>query len=457
MGVVGSLPEEVDVVVIGGGAGGYTAAIRAAEAGKSVALVESDKLGGSCLNYTCIPTITMVNISKKFDEIKNMSELGITAEPKLDYKKALQHRMNVSSKLSNGVGYLLKMNGVEVFNAEATFLSSNSVQISSGVTLEFKKAIIASGTKLKDHDVIKVDGTKIIDNRQALELDHVPDSVTVVDNGYAAVEFSSIFKKFGSKEVYVISEKGLFSFVDQELIDMVRSNLKSLGIEVYENDKIQSYEDGKIKLASGKEVSSDLIVVAPERIPSTDSLSLSNTKVQLDDKGFIKVDKSLQTTDPNIYASGDVIGQPMSATKALRTGVIAGESASGIKSELDYVAMPEAIFSDPPIGYVGKLSGDGIKTVKFPLTASGRAIAENKTTGFVKIAYDEDGIVKGVSIIGEGADTMISEATLAIEMGASLEDIADTIHPHPTYSEGLEEAAEGGLGRPIDFFLNKKQ
>ncbi|ASI13861.1 2-oxoacid dehydrogenase multienzyme complex, dihydrolipoamide dehydrogenase (E3) component [Candidatus Mancarchaeum acidiphilum] len=452
MGVVGSLPEEVDVVVIGGGAGGYTAAIRAAELGKSVALVEADKLGGSCLNYTCIPAATMINIADKFQYAKGNKDLGITGSPQIDFKKAHEYRMGVSKKLSSGVESLCKMHGIEVFNAMGSFLSSNSLQLSDGVTLNFKKAIIATGTKLEQPEKLKVDGVKVLDHKSVLSLDYIPKSVAIVNDDYAAIEFSSMFAKLGSK-VYVISEKGIFSRIDQELIAVPKKKLADMGVEVYEKDPIKSYSDGKITLESGKEITADIIALSPERVPYTEGLGLDNTKVQLNEKGYIKVDSHLQTTDPNIYASGDIVGQPMSATKALRQGVIAGESASGLNSEFDNVVVPETILSDPEIAVVGKLSGDGIKTIKFPFSASGRAIADDATEGFTKIAYDENGVVKGVGIVGQNADVVIGEATLAIEMSAMLEDIADTIHPHPTMSEGLEEAAEGALGRPIDFYV----
>ena len=456
MGVVGSLPEEIDVVVIGGGPAGYPAAIRAAELGKSVAIVEADKLGGACLNYTCIPTSVMTNIADKFYEAGKLDAFGISSSPTIDFKKAHEFRMNVSKKLSQGVETLLKAHGVEIFNGTGAFLSSNSLQVSDGTTLEFKKAIITTGTSFEFKKGLEPDGKTILDHKQGLMMDYIPKSVTIVNDYFAAVEFSRIFAELGSK-VSVILENGVMSFIDPDIVEVVKDKLvNKFGVSFYEKDKIKEVNGTSITLESGKKVESDVIIVSPKRVPSTDSLDISNTKIQLDEKGAIKVDSHLQTTDPNIYAAGDVVGAPMSATKALRQGVIAGESASGMNSEFDNIVVPEAVLTDPKIGIVGTLSGEGIKTIKFPFTASGRGISDDKTEGFVKIAYDENNVVKGVGIVSDNADEMISEAALAIEMSATLEDIADTIHPHPTLSEAIEEAAAGALGRAIDFLPPKQ-
>jgi dihydrolipoamide dehydrogenase len=208
-------------------------------------------------------------------------------------------------------------------------------------------------------------------------------------------------------------------------------------------------------LADGKEVEAELLVVAVGLKPFTGGLGLENTKVELDGKGFIKVDASLRTSDPDIFAVGDVIGEPMLAHKAIRQGVVAGEAASGTRSEFTNQVIPAVIFSDPEIAIAGRMDGDGVQVKKFPLSALGRAIALDATDGFAKIAYDGRGIVVGIEIVSDEANAMISEAALAIEMGATLEDIADTIHPHPTYSESVQEAAEAALGRGIHFFYGK--
>lgn len=453
--VMGSLPEEVDLAVIGGGVGGYVSAIRASQLGLSVALVEKEKLGGHCLNYACIPSKTLIHVSDLFYKAQHSQEFGIDGKLTIDSKKMYDWRMGVSKKLEDGVSFLCKSNGIEVIKGEATFLSSKELQLTNGTSIEFKKAIIATGsepTSLKGFEF----GGNVVDYKKALSLDTLPESMVIIGAGYVAVEVATLYAKLGVK-VHVVARSDVLSHFDPDATELVKKKMQALGIEIHKGSSPVSHSGASVVLSSGETINGELIVVAVGLAPYTFGLGLNNTKVETDERGFITVDNSLKTTDPNILAIGDVVGEPMLAHKAIRQGVVAAEVAAGMNSGFDNIVIPAVIFSDPEIAIAGTNSGDGIKSIKFPLSAVGRAIALNSTNGFVKIAYDEENIVKGVEIVSDEANSMIGEAALAIEMGATLEDIADTIHPHPTYSEAIQEAAEAALGRPIHFFYGKKQ
>ncbi len=454
--VMGELHSRVDLAVIGGGVGGYVAAIRAAQLGLNVALVEKDKLGGHCLNYACIPSKTMIHISNILYQAKNSEKFGIkVGDISIDPKKMLDWRVGVSKKLEEGVGFLCKSYNIDVFKGAANFTSANTLTLTDGVILEFKKAIIATGSEpipLKDFEF----GGNVIDYKSALLMDRIPKTIAIIGAGYVSVEIGMMFAKLGSK-VTIIARTDVLSKFDPDAVRILKGTMTKLGMDVLAGVSPQSHDATSVKLSDGKVIDAEIIIVAIGLKPFTQNLGLENTKVKLDSKGFIEVDEQMRTGDENILAIGDVVGEPMLAHKAIRQGGIAGEVAAGQNSAFENKVIPAVIFTDPEIAIAGDIEEkDGIKVVKFPLTALGRAIALDASAGFVKIAYDQNNIIKGVEIVSQEASSMISEAVLAIEMGATLEDIADIIHPHPTYSEALQEAAEAGLGRPIHFFYGKK-
>ena len=453
--VMGELPENVDIAVVGGGVGGYVAAIRAAELGMSVALVEKEKLGGHCLNYACIPSKTLIHISNILEEIKDSEKFGIRAgNVTVDAKKMYDWRMSVSKKLEDGVAFLCKAHKIDVFKAAATFMDSNTLQLTDGVTLSFKKAIIATGStpiELKGFEF----NDHIIDYKKALMLDYIPESMAIIGAGYVAVEIGTLYAKLGTK-VDIVARSDVLSRFDRDAISLVKKRMTSLGIEVHSNASPVSYSDKKITLEDGSTIDADIVVVAIGLRPYTDNLGIEKTSAKLNEKGFVVVDKRLATDDKNIFAVGDVIGEPMLAHKAIRQGVIAAEAAYGMPTEYDNIVVPSVIFSDPEIAMAGSIvEREGITVTKFPLSALGRGIALDKTNGFVKIASNHDGLIEGIEIVAPDANAMIAEAALAIEMGAYLDDIANTIHPHPTFSEAVQEAAEAALGRPVHFFYGK--
>lgn len=453
--VMGSLPEDVDLAVIGGGVGGYVSAIRAAELGLNVTLVEKEKMGGHCLNYACIPSKMLIHIANLFYDAQHSQKMGITASGvQLDAKKMYEWRMGVSKKLEDGVNFLCKANGIEVVKGTATFLNSNTIQLTNGTSLDFKKAIIATGSVPMQLDGFEF-GSGVIGYKEALMLDAIPKSMVILGAGYVSVEIGTLYAKLGT-DVHIVARSDVLSHFDREAVAAVKKRMLELGVKIHTGAEPVSHVANTVKLSSGEEINAEIIVVAVGLTPYTDGLGLENTQVQLDGKGFIKVDSSLTTTDGNILAVGDVIGEPLLAHKAIRQGAVAAEVAAGMRSGFDNLVVPAVIFSDPEVAIAGKIDGEGLTVTKFPMTAIGRAVALDKTAGFVKIAYDKESVVKGIEIVGEDANAMIGEAALAIEMGATLEDIADTIHPHPTFSEAVQEAAEAALGRPVHFFYGKK-
>lgn len=452
--VMGSLPEEVDLAVVGGGVGGYFAAIRAAQLGLSVAIVEKEKMGGHCPNYACIPSKALIRIADMFHDIQHSEKFGIHVDSiRLDANEMYNWRMQVSKKLEQGIEFLCKSNGVEMIKAEATFTSSTSLTLGGDNALEFKKAVIATGS---DATVMKgfEFGGNMLDYEHALMLNKLPKSMVIIGAGYVAVEIGALYAKLGV-DVHIIARSDVLSKFDRDAVEIVKKKLADLGVKVHTGVTPVSHDANSVKLSSGESLDAEVIVVAVGLSPYTQNLGLENTKVQLDEKGFVKVNSQMKTTDPNILAVGDVIGEPLLAHKAMRQGIVAAEVAAGQNSGFDNLVIPAVIFSDPEIAIAGRLEGDDIKVTKFPLSALGRAIALDTTNGFVKIAYDSSNVVKGVEVVSDSASEMIAEAVTAMEMGATLEDIADSIHPHPTYSEAIQEAAEAALGRSIHFFYGK--
>jgi dihydrolipoamide dehydrogenase len=456
--VMGEVPEEVDIAVVGGGVGGYTAAIRAAELGKSVVLIEKEKLGGHCLNYACIPSKTLIHISNIFYDSTHSQKFGINAQNvTIDAKKMLEWRVGASEKLEKGVAFLCKQNKIDVLKGAGTFIEKNRLQVTDGTEVIFKKAILATGSVPTRLDSMPFDGKKVLDYKQALLMDYIPEEMAIVGAGYVAVEISMLYAKLGSK-VHVIARSDVLSKFDRDAVSIVKKHMQMLGINIHLGANPKNYDGSILELDNGEKIKTDVVVVAVGLSPYTEGLGLENAGVETYGKGFIKVDEKLRTSNPDIYAIGDVIGEPMLAHKSMRQGVVSAESAAGLGSSYDNIVVPAVIFSDPEIAIAGSVDPqDGITVKKFPLSALGRAIALDETDGFAKVAYDSNNIITGVEIVSPDANVVITEAALAIEMGATLEDVADTIHPHPTYSESMKEVTEAALGRAIHFFYGNSQ
>jgi dihydrolipoamide dehydrogenase len=453
-----------EVVVIGAGPGGYVAAIRLAQLGKKVVLVDDDKLGGICLNYGCIPSKAMISASGLFNKIKQSSKIGIkTGKVTIDFSKMQEWKDGIVSKLNKGTEFLCKKNNVTIVKGTAVFENSNRLKISNGKNssyIDFKKAIIATGSKPVELSNFKFDGKKIISSREALNLKEIPENLVVIGGGYIGLEIGTIYAKLGSKVSIVEMEDQILPGFDKNAVNVVQKNLEKLDVNIYLNTKADKIENNKIAIDSKEKgkvlLDADKVLVAVGRHPNTKNLGLENTKVKLNEKEFVDVDKNLMTDDENIYAIGDISVGPMLAHKASMQGKIAAGIIAGEKVSYENVVVPAVVFTDPEIASVGlseeeaEDKGLKVKIGKFPFSVSSRAMTREETQGFVKvIANEADDKIIGVQIVGSDASDLISEAALAIKMNSTIEDLASTIHPHPTLSESLMEASEATMGKAI--------
>jgi len=467
--VVGLLATKTDVAVIGGGPGGYTAAIRAAQLGLDVILIEKDRLGGCCTNVGCIPSKALIHVACLKHDAEEAGDMGIDAKVKLDFKKAMAWKEGMVKGLRDGIGTLLKMNGVEVIKGRAFFSSSKalSVETESGLRIiEFKKAIVASGSKAKGLDKIPFDHDLVIDSDDVFSLGGLPKSVMIVGGGYIAVEMAAMFAKLGSKTTIVYRGERLVKNLEFELSDALLKGLTKLGVEVLFRSEVSRIERNLVvvKTPDGeKKVGSEKLLVAAGREPFYEGLGLEKTKARIDNEGRIIVDKTMKTEDESIYAIGDIVPGPQLAHKAFRQGKVAAEAIAGQKSAYDNEALPFVVFSEPELASVGlteaeaREKGFKVQVGKIPFNVIGKARCIGKTEGFVKMVADDEGVLLGVHIAGAGAGDLIAEAALAVEMGAMLEDLAATIHAHPTMPEGIMEASEDALGKAIHLYRGKKR
>ena len=462
------MTRKVDVVVIGGGPGGYPAAIRAAQLGKKVLLVERHKLGGECLNYGCIPSKALIHAAGIVKAIERASEWGIDAGPaKVDMARLQAWKQSVVDKLVNGVAVVEKGNGVEVAFAEASFLDPKTVRVRypDGRTedVEFGDAIIATGGRPSDLPAFRFDGKRIISTKEALELSAIPKAMLVIGGGISGLEIGTFYAKLGTKVVVVELLEQLLPGMDPEVVRVVGRHLRKLGVETHTQSQGKAWreEDGQAVVEAetpegALTVRADVVLVTVGRRPNTDGLHADKAGVQTNSKGYVTVDSQLRTSNPHVFAIGDVVGQPFLAHKATMEGLTAAEVIGGENVEVDYRAMPSAIFTEPEIATVGLMEhqaateGRKVKVAKVPFGAIGRALTQGESDGFVKLVSDpESKVLLGAAIVGPEASNLISELALAIEMGATVEDIALTVHPHPTLPEGIMETAEAAIGQAI--------
>jgi dihydrolipoamide dehydrogenase len=467
--VMGQLATKADVAVIGAGPGGYTAAIRLAQLGKEVVLIEKDRLGGVCTNVGCIPSKALIHAAdvKYTAGGQDAKRMGINANLSLDFAKTQAWKDGVVKGLVDGITTLCKLNGVDVIDGRAFFTSSNTLTIETEAgmrTIEFKKAVIATGTAIKGLPNLPYDHRRIIDSDDALSLREIPKRMIVVGGGYIAAEMACMFLKFGSKVTVIYRGERLLKAMEPGLSDALLKGIRKLGGEVIFNSEVTRIEgeNAVVKTPQGeKRVPFDKMLVAAGRAPSLESLGLEKTKVKLDNEGRVVVDTTMKTTDDNIYAVGDITPGAELAHKAFRQGKVAAECIAGLKSAFDSRAMPMVVFAEPTLASVGmteeeaKKKGHKIKIGKIPFTTLGRAHTMNASEGFVKIIANENGVILGAHMAGVEADALIAEAAFAIEMGATLEDLAATIHAHPTVPESVMETAEDALGKAIHLYRKK--
>jgi len=467
------MPRHVDVIVIGAGPGGYVAAIRLGQLGKKVMLVEKHKLGGECLNYGCIPSKALINASKLLDKAKHASQMGLQFDNvSVDFKKLQQWKQIVVDKLVSGIGFLLKANSVELVYGEAKLLSKKQIEVKGEKfeVLEGDNLVIATGSYPLSIPNFPIDGKAVISSKEALELENPPKRLLVIGGGVIGLEIGTMFAKFGSNVAIVEVTPSLLPGTDRDIVAVVQRGVEKLGIKVYLNALCEGFNktsDGlkvSIKAEQGivNEVA-DKILVAVGRKANISGLNLEGIGVHLDQKGFVKVGERMMSSVEGIYAIGDITGPPYLAHRASKQGVVVAEVIGGLASAYDPQALPSTVFSDPELASVGlneeeaKKRGFDAVSARFPFAALGRALVAMETEGFVKIVMDKSNKqVLGVQIVGPNASDLISECALAIEMGATAEDIALTIHPHPTLPESIMEVAEAILGKAIHV-VNKKQ
>ncbi|AYU54883.1 dihydrolipoyl dehydrogenase [Staphylococcus debuckii] len=464
--VVGDFPIETDTIVIGAGPGGYVAAIRAAQLGQKVTIVEKGELGGVCLNVGCIPSKALLHVSHVFQEAQHSDNLGIIAKDvELKYDKVQDFKKSVVNKLTGGVEGLLKGNKVEIVKGEAYFHDSNSLRVmdeKSAQTYNFKNAIIATGSRPIEIPNFKF-GERVIDSTGALNLQEAPKKLVVVGGGYIGSELGTAFANFGTEVTILEGAKDILGGFEKQMTQPVKKKMKEKGIEIVTEAMAKSAEetaDG-VKVtyeAKGEEksIEADYVLVTVGRRPNTDEMGLEEVGIKFADRGLLEVDDQSRTSVKNIFAIGDIVpGLPL-AHKASYEGKVAAEAISGEKSAVDYIGMPAVCFTEPELATVGyneaqaKEEGLDYKASKFPYAANGRALSLDDTNGFVKLlTLKEDGTLIGAQVVGTGASDLISELGLAIESGMNAEDIALTVHAHPTLGEMSMEAAEKAIGLPI--------
>lgn len=470
--VVGEMVEQVDLAVVGGGPGGYTAALRAAELGIKTILIDTQpKPGGVCLHMGCIPSKALLHAAEVLNTARDAHRYGIKfASPKIDINELRTWKNGVLDKLADGIIGLCKGAKVERLVGRASFIDSKSLRVDregeSNVRVKFKHAIIATGSRptrlpslfKKETDI---ESDLIMDSTSALALADVPGRLLVIGGGYIGLEMGTVYAALGSKVTVVEMTDGLLPGVDRDMVRPLATRLQEDFEAIHLSTRVESLEvKGKKVIAEvkGSDVNGplefDRVLIAVGRVPNSGDLGLEETEVKIDKHGFIEVDQLCRTADRRIYAIGDVSGQPMLAHRAIRQGFVAAEVISGLPSAFDPAAIPAVVFTEPEVAWCGLTDTEarekGIKvgTAKFPWSASGRAMTLAEPNGMTKILFDpESQAVLGVGMVGPRAGDLIAEAVLAMEMGAVLEDLAVAIHAHPTLSETINEAALSALSR----------
>ena len=467
--------EMTDVVVLGAGPAGYVCAIRLAQLGRRVTIVDEGEVGGVCLNRGCIPSKALIHAGSTYRHLKNpdaLAALGIqmTGSASMDLKKLIGWKNGVVQKLTGGVAALLKANGCQSVRGRAQFVDPHTVSVKAvdGKTLHYRfdHVVIATGSRPAKLPGLDVDQKQVLDSTGALSLEEIPKNLLCIGGGYIGLELGTFYAKIGANVTIVEAASGLLSGVDQELTQVVAKKLTALGVKILQKTLVKRMEPTSsgvevLLMDQGKETRLlfDKVFVTIGRTPNSDALGLEKLGLETDAKGFIAVNAQRQTAIPHVYAIGDIAGQPLLAHKGSKEGIVAAEAIAGQPSVYDYQAVPAVVFTDPEIAVVGltqaeaEAQGRKIKVGRFPFVANGRALSLGESQGFTKVISDaQTGRLLGVHIVGAEASSLISEAVLAIEMGAQTEDLAFTMHPHPTLSETLMEGAEAAMGHAIHIF-----
>jgi dihydrolipoamide dehydrogenase len=465
---------KTQVAVIGSGPGGYTAAFRAADLGKEVTLIERyDSLGGVCLNVGCIPSKALLHTAQIINEAEEASHLGVTfKEPAIDLDGVRTNKDNVVGKLTGGIKLLAKARKVNVITGYGKFISNNQIAIdNSDEVIEFEQCIIAAGSRVTKIPSFPFDDPRVMDSTDALELNGIPKRLLIVGGGIIGLEMATIYEALGSEITVVELSDQLIASADKDIINPLFRRIKKRYANIFLNTKVTSIEalDEGIKVGfEGKKAPEfdtfDKVLVSIGRSANGHLIDAQKAGVEVNDRGFIPVDKQMKTNVENIYAIGDIVGQPMLAHKAVHEAKVAAEVICGHKSGFDALTIPSVAYTDPEVAWTGKtekeLKTEGADYEKgvFPWAASGRSLSIGRSEGVSKALFDKKtGRILGMGICGTNAGELIAEPTLAIEMGCSMSDIALTIHAHPTLSETTAFAVEMAEGTITDLLPPKKR
>ena len=469
--------DKINLAVIGAGPGGYAAAFLAADLGMNVTMIDKEKNpGGVCLYRGCIPSKALLHVAKLLDETEAAKNWGIEfGKPKIDLDKLREWKNKVVDKLTSGVGTVAKFRKVNFIQGKAAFKNSKTLLVEKAdggkEKMNFDKIIIATGSRIATIPSLNIESKRLLNSKTALDLPAIPKSLLVIGGGYIGLELGSVYQALGSKVSVVEMLDGILPGADRDLVSHLSKRLKEKFESIMLNSKVvemKEVKDGiqvKIQDKEGKtsENTYDYVLMSIGRKPDTSGLGLENTKVKVNEHGWINVNNQMKTDDPDIYAIGDIVGEPMLAHKASHEGRVAIEVIAGYKSAFEPMAIPAVVFTDPEIAWAGLTENQAkekkinYEVTKFPWAASGRAVTLDRSDGVTKILVNpENQRILGIGICGPSAGELIAEGVLAIEMGANLTDLKLTIHPHPTLSETLMEAAEVFFGQSTHVYRPKK-
>lgn len=445
--------KKLDLAIIGSGPGGYVAAIRAAQLGRNVTLFEKGEIGGTCLNVGCIPSKALLHVGHEYQAMLSNEMIGLSAEKvNLDFEKMMKWKdTKVVKALSNGVSALLKKNKVEVIKEFVKFDSENTL-ITNNETYQFKDCLIATGSKPVELKIAKY-SNRILDSTGALNLKEKPETMVVIGAGYIGSELAQAYATLGTKVTLIEATPHVLPGFDPSLTKEVINTFKNLNMDVLVNTTVTQVEEKEHSVLvkyNDQSLEVDYVLVAVGRQANTQDLNLSKTKVEVTQRGLIKVNKHCQSSQPNIYAIGDIVEGLQLAHKASYEAKVVAEVLAGKKTQVDYKAMPAVCYTSPEIATTGLQETKGMTVSEFPLVANSRSIASNNVNGFIRLISDpKDQVIVGAQLVGDNVSELLSTITLAIESGLTLEDISLTIFPHPSVSEAIMDASELGLGYPI--------
>ena len=468
--VVGDISTGTDVLVVGAGPGGYVAAIRAGQLDLDVTLVEKDAYGGTCLNHGCIPSKALISVADLAHDAGDAEHMGVYADPAVDLQGLVDWKDGVVDQLTGGVEKLCKAAGVNLVEGRAEFSGEHSARVVHGgegqgaETVEFEHAVVATGSRPIELPGLEFDGERVLSSRDLLGLESLPEDLLVVGAGYIGMELSTAFRKLGCDVTVVEALDGALPGYEDDVSRAVRTRAEELGVEFHFGEAAQGWterDDGvtvRTESEDGEtaEFDAETCVVAVGRRPVTDTLNLDAVGLEPNDDGVLETDEQCRTAVDHLFAVGDVAGEPMLAHTASYEGEVAAEAIAGEPAAVDRQATPAAVFTDPEIGTVGMTESEAAEAGfdplvgEFPLRSSGRALTLDEQEGFVRVVAASDGeFLLGAQLVAPEASELLGELGLAIEMGAQLEDVAATVHTHPTLSEAVREACANALGRAI--------